>query len=79
MFQESFLFAASVRENIALDDTVDGDEVVRAAMIASADRFIRELPERATTPWSASAATRCRAGSASGSRWRGRSRARRGS
>jgi ATP-binding cassette, subfamily B, bacterial len=44
VFQESFLFAASVRENIALDDTVDGDEVVRSAMIASADRFIRELP-----------------------------------
>jgi ABC-type multidrug transport system fused ATPase/permease subunit len=44
VFQESFLFAASVRENIALDDTVVGDEVVRSAMIASADRFIRELP-----------------------------------
>jgi len=44
VFQESFLFAASVRDNIALDDTVDGDEVVRSAMIASADRFIRELP-----------------------------------
>jgi ATP-binding cassette subfamily B protein len=44
VFQESFLFAASVRENIALDDTVDADEVVRSAMIASADRFIRELP-----------------------------------
>jgi ABC-type multidrug transport system fused ATPase/permease subunit len=43
VFQESFLFAASVRENIALDDTVEGDEVVRSAMIASADRFIREL------------------------------------
>jgi ATP-binding cassette, subfamily B, bacterial len=45
VFQESFLFAASVRENIALDDTVDEAEVVRTAMISSADRFIRELPE----------------------------------
>ena len=44
VFQESFLFAASVRDNIALDDTVDEAEVVRSAMIASADRFIRELP-----------------------------------
>ncbi|MEP6759451.1 MAG: ABC transporter ATP-binding protein [Actinomycetota bacterium] len=44
VFQESFLFAASVRENIALDDTVDDSGVVRSAMIASADRFIRELP-----------------------------------
>jgi ABC-type multidrug transport system fused ATPase/permease subunit len=45
VFQESFLFAASVRDNIALDDTVDEAEVVRSAMIASADRFIRELPD----------------------------------
>jgi ATP-binding cassette subfamily B protein len=45
VFQESFLFAASVRENIALDDTIDDAEVVRSAMIASADRFIRELPK----------------------------------
>jgi ATP-binding cassette, subfamily B, bacterial len=45
VFQESFLFAASVRENIALDDTVEEAEVVRSAMISSADRFIRELPE----------------------------------
>jgi len=44
VFQESFLFAASVEENIALDDSVDEAEVVRSAMIASADRFIRELP-----------------------------------
>jgi ATP-binding cassette, subfamily B, bacterial len=45
VFQESFLFAASVRENIALDETVDEAEVVRSAMIASADRFVRELPD----------------------------------
>jgi ABC-type multidrug transport system fused ATPase/permease subunit len=44
VFQESFLFAASVRDNISLDDTVDDAAVVRSAMIASADRFIRELP-----------------------------------
>jgi ATP-binding cassette subfamily B protein len=45
VFQESFLFAASVRDNIALDAAVDDAEVVRSAMIASADRFIRELPQ----------------------------------
>jgi ABC-type multidrug transport system fused ATPase/permease subunit len=45
VFQESFLFATSVRDNIALDADVSEAEVVRAAMIASADRFVRELPE----------------------------------
>ncbi len=45
VFQESFLFAASIRENIALDGDIDDGEVVRTAMIASADRFIRELPQ----------------------------------
>jgi ATP-binding cassette subfamily B protein len=44
VFQESFLFATSVRENIALGPDVSEAEVVRSAMIASADRFIRELP-----------------------------------
>jgi len=45
VFQESFLFATSVGENIALDAEVAEADVVRAAMIASADRFIRELPQ----------------------------------
>jgi ABC-type multidrug transport system fused ATPase/permease subunit len=45
VFQESFLFATSVRENIALDVGGDDADIVRAAMIASADRFIRELPQ----------------------------------
>jgi ABC-type multidrug transport system fused ATPase/permease subunit len=45
VFQESFLFATSVRDNIALETGVGDGEVVRSAMIASADRFIRELPE----------------------------------
>ena len=44
VFQESFLFAASIKENISLDSGVAEADVVRAAMIASADRFIRELP-----------------------------------
>jgi ABC-type multidrug transport system fused ATPase/permease subunit len=45
VFQESFLFATSVRENIALDPGVAESDIVRSAMIASADRFIRELPQ----------------------------------
>jgi ATP-binding cassette, subfamily B, bacterial len=45
VFQESFLFATSVRENIALDSGATEDEIVRAARIAACDRFIRALPE----------------------------------
>jgi len=45
VFQESFLFADAVEANIALDSGAGHDEVVAAARIASADRFIRALPE----------------------------------
>ncbi len=45
VFQESFLFATSVAENIALDTGATQADIVRASMIASADRFIRELPQ----------------------------------
>jgi len=44
VFQESFLFAASVRDNIALDTGATADEVDDAARIAQADRFIVALP-----------------------------------
>ena len=44
VFQESFLFAESVRANIALDSGATDEQVVRAAEIASCDRFIRALP-----------------------------------
>jgi ATP-binding cassette, subfamily B, bacterial len=44
VFQESFLFAESVRSNIALDSGATDDEVIRAAEIAACDRFIRALP-----------------------------------
>jgi len=43
-FQESFLFASSVRENIALGLDVSDDEIRAAAALAQADRFIGELP-----------------------------------
>ena len=45
VFQESFLFAESVRSNIALDSGATHDEVVHAAEIAACDRFIRALPQ----------------------------------
>ncbi len=46
MFQETFLFSASVRENIAFGNTTATDDQVRlAARLAQAHRFICELPE----------------------------------
>lgn len=44
VFQESFLFATSVHENIALDSGASAEEVERAARIAAADRFVQSLP-----------------------------------
>ena len=44
VFQESFLFAASVGDNIALDTGASREQVERAARTAQADRFIRALP-----------------------------------
>jgi ABC-type multidrug transport system fused ATPase/permease subunit len=44
VFQESFLFATSVRENIALDLDVSESEIRRAAGMAQAEGFIDELP-----------------------------------
>ena len=44
VFQDSFLFAATVAENIALGEDLPRAEIERAATVARADRFIRELP-----------------------------------
>jgi ATP-binding cassette, subfamily B, bacterial len=44
VFQESFLFADTVRENIALGAEVDDAEIMAAAAVARADGFIGELP-----------------------------------
>src|SRR4029453_16350714 len=44
VFQESFLFATTVAENISLDSCASRDEIERAAAIAQADRFIGALP-----------------------------------
>jgi ATP-binding cassette subfamily B protein len=45
VFQESFLFANTVAENIALDSDASRDQIERAAEIARADAFIRSLPK----------------------------------
>jgi ATP-binding cassette subfamily B protein len=49
VFQESFLFAAPVRDNIALASGAEGERVERAAALAQADRFIRALPNEYDT------------------------------
>lgn len=45
VFQESFLFDDTVRNNIALDLPVTDEEVVAAARLAQADEFVRALPQ----------------------------------
>jgi ABC-type multidrug transport system fused ATPase/permease subunit len=45
VFQESFLFAESLRDNIALGTAVEIDAVRDAARVARADEFIEALPE----------------------------------
>jgi ATP-binding cassette, subfamily B, bacterial len=44
VFQESFLFASTVRQNIALDLDIPEREIRRAAGLAQAEEFIDELP-----------------------------------
>jgi ATP-binding cassette, subfamily B, bacterial len=43
-FQEAFLFAAPVRENLTLGEPVSDDEVAWALARARADRFVARLP-----------------------------------
>ena len=45
VFQESFLFAAPVRDNIGLDTGADPEAIEYAARLCQADAFIRRLPE----------------------------------
>jgi ATP-binding cassette, subfamily B, bacterial len=44
VFQESFLFATTIRENILLDSGASEDDMVRAAELSRSDGFIRKLP-----------------------------------
>ena len=45
VFQETFLFADSVRENVTLGDPISDDELERAGSIAHASGFVHRLPE----------------------------------
>jgi ATP-binding cassette subfamily B protein len=44
VFQESFLFASSIRDNIALDEDVADEDIRRAARLAQAHEFILDMP-----------------------------------
>ena len=44
VFQETFLFADTVRENVTLGDPIDDKELERAASIAHASAFVHRLP-----------------------------------
>ena len=44
VFQETFLFADSVRENVTFGSELDDDEVAEAARRARADTFVAHLP-----------------------------------
>src|SRR5207249_9207483 len=44
VFQETFLFASTVRENIGLDMALPDWEIRRAARLSQAEGFIEELP-----------------------------------
>ncbi len=44
VFQETFLFADTVRENVTLGDPIDDAELERAASIAHASAFVHRLP-----------------------------------
>lgn len=46
VFQETFLFAASVRDNLVLDAEVSDDDLAWALEVARADRFVARLPRR---------------------------------
>lgn len=43
--QETFIYNASVKDNIAFGDEYDISEVIEAAKLANADEFIQRLPE----------------------------------
>ena len=44
VFQETFLFATSIRDNIALDAAVSDAQIRRAARLAQAHDFVSDLP-----------------------------------
>lgn len=49
VFQEGFLFSGTIRENVAVGDPIIDDEIWRALQLASADEFVRHLPDALDT------------------------------
>ena len=45
VFQEAFLFGGSVRDNVQVGLDIDDDDVWEALRLASADGFVKELPD----------------------------------
>jgi ATP-binding cassette subfamily B multidrug efflux pump len=69
--QETFLFSATIRDNIALGrPEATLDEVLEAARLAGLESDLDPSP-RGSTPWSASAASPSPAARSSGSPWPG--------
>ena len=71
--QEAFLFSATIAENIAFGaaaDPRDDRAMIERAAQAAGSRATSPPFTTVTTPWSASAASPCRAASASAWRWR---------
>lgn len=49
VFQEGFLFSGTIRENIGVGDPISDDEIWQALQLASADEFVRHLPDALDT------------------------------
>ncbi len=49
VFQEAFLFAGTIRDNVAMDGTFDDEQTWEALRMARADDFIADLPDRLDT------------------------------
>ena len=45
VFQEAFLFAGSIRDNVVMSGQFDDERVWEALRLASAERFVADLPE----------------------------------
>jgi ATP-binding cassette, subfamily B, bacterial len=49
VFQQSIIFNASVRENIAFGDVVDEQRLKKALLVSNSDEFIAQLPQKLDT------------------------------
>ena len=49
VFQEAFLFAGTIRDNVAMDGTFTDEQTWEALRMARADDFVADLPERLDT------------------------------